>query len=215
MFRAKTLAAIAFAALFAAPSVRAEKIRTHFDTDSAGRAPGFFDLVVWGAPAEAEWLVLGDVNPPSTPNKLIQTRDRRPDDSLAVALRRTYSFGDGEVSVGLRRGRSRAGLVLRTAGDKDYLALLVNVETGDARLASWNEGKATELAHGKATVDREWSTLTVRATGPSITATWNGKPLLEATDPHPRTGSVGLATAGPGQASFDELVFDGTPAPPR
>jgi hypothetical protein len=215
MSPAKFLAAIAFAALVAASPARAEKIRTHFDTDSAGRVPGFFDLVVWGAPGEAEWIVLGDVNPPSTPNKLIQARDGRPEDSLAVALRRTYSFADGEVSVGLRRGGGRAGLVLRSAGDKDFLALLVNGRTGDARLVSWKDGKPTELAQGKATTDREWSTLSVRATGASITASWNGKPLLSATDPHPRSGGVGLATAGPGQASFDELVFDGTAASPR
>jgi hypothetical protein len=195
--------------LCVAAPLSAEKIRSHFDMDSAGRPPGFFDFAVWGAPAEAEWLVLGDVNPPSTPNKLIQTRDDRPADSIAVALRRTYSFGDGEISIGLRRGRGRSGVVLRAQGPKDFLLLLVDFEKGEARLSSWRDGKATELAAGKAPVERDWSTLTVQASGPAITAKWNGQALLTGTDPHPAAGTVGVATSGPGQASFDELVFDG------
>ena len=208
MFPARLVSRIALSALLVAASARAEKLRTHFDTDSAGRPPGFFDLVVWGAPGEADWLVLGDVNPPSTPNKLIQTRDARPAESIAVALRRNYSFADGDISVGLRRGNGRMGIVFRAAGDQDFLLLLVSAADGSARLSSWRGGKETELARGKAVIDHEWSTLAVTASAGSITARWNGKPLLSGTDPHPVSGRVGLATAGPGQASFDELVFD-------
>lgn len=204
--------AMALAMLLASPA-RAEKIRMHFDSDSPGRPPAFCDLVVWGAPGNAEWIVLGDTNPPSTPNKVIQTIATRPADSLAVALRRNYSFQDGDISVGLRRGGSgRAGIVFRAAGEKDFLLLLLDITNGEARLSSWREGKETELAHGKGSIDREWGTLSVTATGPSLTVRWNGKPLLTATDPHPEVGRVGLATAGPGQASFDELVYDAAPA---
>src|SRR5512144_2863901 len=116
----RVVSSIALAAVLCAAPAKAEKIRMHFDTDSAGRAPGFFDLVVWGGgarPADAEWLVVGDVNPPSAPNKLIQTISTRPDGPLAVALRRKYAFGDGEVSVGIRRGNARAGIVFRAPGE--------------------------------------------------------------------------------------------------
>jgi hypothetical protein len=212
MSPARFVSGLALAALLVAGAARAEKLRTHFDSDSAGRPPGFFDFVVWNAPGEADWLVLGDVNPPSTPNKLIQTIDKRPVGSLAVALRRTYTFQDGEISVGLRRGNAQAGIVFRAAGEKDFLLLLVNVATGEARLSSYRDGKATELARGQAEIDRDWGTLSVAAAGASLTARWNGKSLLTATDPYPVAGRVGLATTGPGQASFDELVFDTSPA---
>lgn len=216
MFPAKLVAGVALAAaLLAAAPARAEKVRTHFDTDSAGRPPGFFDLVVWGGgspPGKAEWLVIGDVNPPSTPNKLIQTVGARPAGAIAVALRRKYDFQDGEISVGLLRGGGQSGIVFRTAGEKDFLLLLVDGASGEARLTSYVAGKPTELARGKAAIDHEWGTLAVKASGPSIEARWNGKPLLAATDPHPAAGRVGLATNGPGQASFDELVFDTLPA---
>jgi hypothetical protein len=212
MFLVKIAWGMALALVLASPA-RAEKIRMHFDADSAGRPPAFFDFVVWGTPGNAEWIVLGDTNPPSTPNKVIQTIATRTAGSLAVALRRTYSFQDGDLSVGVRRGSSgRAGIVFRAAGEKDFLLLLFDVANGDARLSSWRDGRETELARGKASIDREWSTLSVTASGPSLTARWNGKPFLTATDPHPASGRVGLATAGPGQTSFDELVFDAAPA---
>ena len=210
MFPVRLASRIALFAILAAAPMFAEKLRMHFDADSAGRPPGFFDLLVWGAPGEAEWLVLGDVNPPSTPNRLIQTIDSRPAGSIAVALRRSYVFQDGDISVGLRRGTGHGGLVFRAAGEKDFLVLLVDVSSGEARLSSWAGGKATELARGKAEIDHEWGTLAVTAAGSSLTARWNGKTLLTATDPHPVAGRVGLATTGPGQTSFDELVFDGS-----
>jgi hypothetical protein len=212
MFGRRVVSAVALGVLLLASQSRAEKIRNHFDSDAAGRPPGFFDLVVWGAPGKAEWLVLGDVNPPSTPNKVIQTIKDRPAGSIAVALRRTYGFQDGEVSVGLRRGNGQAGIVFRAAGEKDFLLLIMNAN-GEARLSSYRDGKPTELAHGQADIDRDWGTLSVTASGASLTARWNGKPLLTATDPHPGAGRVGLATTGPGQMSFDELVFETAPRP--
>ena len=63
-----------------------------------------------------------------------------------------------------------------------------------------------------AAIDQEWGKLSVTAAGPQISATWNEKPLLTATDPHPQAGRAGLATAGPGSVSFDEFVFEPAPA---
>ena len=204
--------ALALAALLSVAVARGEKIRHHFDSDSGGRAPGFFDTVVWGAPGPAEWKVLADTNPPSTPNKLQQTLADRPIGSIAVALRRTYSFQDGNASVGLRKGAGLAGIALRAAGEKDFLVLFVDVASGDARLWSYRGGKATELARGKAQIDQEWGKLAIVASGPEVSARWNEKPLLTAKDPHPAAGRVGLATTGPGSVSFDEFVFEPAPA---
>jgi len=205
--------AFALVALLLVGSARAEKIRSHFDSDSAGRPPGFFDVLVWGPPGEAEWKVLADFNPPSTPNKLIQTLASRPAGSIAVALRRNYSFQDGEVSSAIRKGAGLAGITLRATGEKDFLVLFLDVASGDARLWSYRAGKATELAHGSAEISQEWGKLAITATGPQISAQWNDKPLLKGTDPHPAAGRVGLATMGPGAVSFDEFVFEAAPRP--
>ena len=64
-----------------------------------------------------------------------------------------------------------------------------------------------ELARGKAAIDLDWGILRVDLSGPTVSASWNEKELLQGLDAKPATGRVGLATEGPGFASFDELVI--------
>jgi len=206
------LAAAALAGCICA-SAGAERVRNHFDSDAPMRAPGFFDFVVFGGAGSAQWRVVADFNPPSAPNKLMQIVAERPTDSIAAALRRSYAFRDGTLSIGLKKGRGMGGLALRVAGEKDFLLLLVDLASGQARLSSYRDGKAAELARGTAPLDFEWGTLAVTVSGPLVTARWNGKALLEGTDPKPVSGRAGPATAGPGAASFDEFVFEEVVAP--
>ena len=201
------------AAALAAAAASAETVRNHFDTDSPMRPPGFFDSVVLGAPGPARWLVLTDPNPPSTPNRLAQVERDRPADSIAAVLRRNYVFQDGTVSTYVKRGGSRAGLLLRVAGEKDFLVLLVDTGTGESVLMSHRDGKAAELGRGRANLGREWEKFTVTAAGPSITVLFDDQKLFDAKDPKPVTGKTGLAAAGPGEASFDEFVLEFTPTP--
>lgn len=191
-------------------------IRNHFDSDTPMRPPGYFDFAVLGSPAQAQWTVLADFNTPSAPNQVTQTGMQRPADSVAAALRRNVLLQDGRLSVGLRKGSGQGGVVLRMAGEKDFLLLLVDLTTGQARLSSYSGGKATELARGRAELDRAWSILSVVASGPRIVAQWDGRALLGASDPRPASGRTGLATAGAGAVSFDELTIEpagATPAP--
>ncbi len=192
----------------------AETIRNHFDTDSMMRPPGFFELVVLGEnPAPARWLVLADPNPVSAPNRLAQVEAKRPADSIAAAVRRTYAFEDGSVTTFLHQGGSLAGLLLRMADEKNYVVLLVDTATGEAVLSSWRDGKASELGRGRAAFARNWEKFGVVARGSSLTVTFDDQKLFEATDPHPASGRTGLVAAGPGEASFDEFVLEFQPKP--
>src|SRR5262252_8985239 len=80
---------VALAALFSAltsAGANAEDIRNHFDSDSILRPPGYFDLIELGTPGgKSRWLVLTDLNPPSAPNRLVQTETKLPDDALTAA----------------------------------------------------------------------------------------------------------------------------------
>jgi hypothetical protein len=211
MLRTSRLVYALAAVLLAAP-LAAETVRNHFDTDSAMRVPGFFDFVVVGAPGPARWLILTDLNPPSAPNRLAQVTQSRPADSIAAAVRRNYVFQDGTVSTYVKRVPSHAGLVLRMAGEKEFVVLLVDAASGEAVLSSYRDGKPTELGRGRAKLEREWEKFAVVAKGPSLTVLFNDQKLFEAKDPAPVTGKTGLAAAGPGEASFDEFVleFEGT-----
>jgi hypothetical protein len=201
--------------LFAAAvgAQNAEKLRNHFDSDGLLREPAFFDFLVLGPPGEAEWKVVGGYNPPSAPNHVSQVMPYRPADSIAAAFRRNSTFRDGTWSVAMRQGNGRGGIVFRMAGEGDFLVLLVDLATGEARLSSRHNGRSTDLAKGavKGRDNSEWNVLTISATGPRISAQWQGKPLLEATDPNPVAGRSAMATAGPGVVSFDEFILD--PAP--
>jgi hypothetical protein len=202
---------VVLAALWTAVSsdgARAEEIRNHFDADSILRAPGYFDLVVLGAPGKSRWLVLTDLNPPSAPNRLVQTETERPNDSIAAAVRRTYTFQDGTATTMIKKGGTgKAGLLLRMADEKNYLMLLVDTETGDLVLSSTVGGKSTELGNGKVSFERLWEKFGVTAAGPSLTVTFNDQKLFDATDPKPANGRVGVAAEGPGEVSFDELIL--------
>lgn len=200
------------AGLLASSVASAETVRNHFDTDSPMRPPGFFDIVVLGTPAPAKWLVLTDSNPPSAPNRLAQVEASRPADSITAAVRRNYVFQDGTVTTYVKKGGGRAGLILRMKGERDFIVLLVDA-SGDAVLTSYRDGKATELGRGHAKVDREWEKFGVVATGPALTVTFDDQKLFDAKDPAPATGKTGLATAGPGEVSFDEFVLEFTPGP--
>jgi hypothetical protein len=206
--RASRLCLLLAAAAIAATALPAETVRNHFDTDTAMRVPGFFDFVVLGAPGPARWLILTDLNPPSAPNRLSQVEAKRPDDSIAAAVRRNYVFQDGSVSTYVKRGGSRAGLLLRMADDKNFLVLLVSPFSGDVVLTSYRDGKGTELGRGHAALAREWEKFSVVANGPALTVSFNDTKLFEAKDPKPATGKTGLVASGPGDASFDEFILE-------
>jgi hypothetical protein len=191
----------------ATPSASA-RLRSHFESDVLSSPPGFFDFLVLGAPGEAEWRVTADRNPFSPPNFLMQTAAGRPDGSIAAAIRRNAVFRDGTVSVALRQGPGRGGIVFRFAGEKDFRCLLVNLASGEARLTAFEKGKAAELTRGRALLQNSWAVLSVTVQGAKISARWDGKPLLEATDPHPEAGRAGMATAGPGLVAFDEFIVE-------
>lgn len=204
---------LAVALVLAAP-LSAETVRNHFDSDTMVRPPAYFDLVVLGAPAAARWLVLGDPNAPSAPNCLAQVETDRPPGSIAAAVRRTYSFQDGSVKTFVKRFGGRGGLLLRMAGEKDFVVLVADMNTGDTVLTSYRDGQPTVLGRGRAALERDWEQFSVVAAGPSLTVFFRDRKLFEAKDPHPVAGRTGLVTEGPGQASFDEFILDFTPAAP-
>lgn len=199
----------------AAAAQNAERLRNHFDSDGLLREPAFFDFLVLGPPGKAVWKVLGANNPPSAPNQVSQVMPARPADSIAVACRRNVSYRDGAWSLALRRGSGRGGIVFRMTGEGDFLVLLVDLTTGEARLSFYSKGRATELAKGVRKPKNEWGILKILATGPRVTAEWDGESLLEAVDPNPAAGRTGMATAGPGVVSFDEFILEPASEPGR
>jgi len=189
-------------------AAQAGAIRNHFDSDAPMRAPAFFDFAVLGTPGRADWMVTSDMNPPSAPNDVSQTIQDRPEGSSAVALRRNVALRDGRLSIALKQMAGRAGMVFRMAGEKDFLALLVDLSKGEVRLVSYRDGKPTELASGKDTFVTPWGTLGVTLRDAEVGVVWGGTAVFSASDPAPAAGRVGIATSGPGAVTFDEFVIE-------
>ncbi|MDQ2870921.1 MAG: hypothetical protein M3S32_09280 [Acidobacteriota bacterium] len=186
-----------------------EKLRNHFDSDAFMREPAFFDFVALGAPGETSWKVVAEFNPPSAPNAISQVVSSRPAESIGAALRRTVTLRDGTLLLGIKKTPGIGGIVFRLADEKNYLAVLIDPVTGQARLLQSRAGRTTELARATSETPREWGVLTVELSGSRVAAAWEGKPLFEAQDAAPAAGRVGIATAGPGIMTFDEFVIDG------
>lgn len=199
---------LAIAAVAPALGAQTQRLRNHFDNDALLQPPAFFDFVVLGTPAQASWKVLTSKNAPSLQNYVSQVIRVRPPDSIAVALRRNAQFADGTWSVAMLRGQGHGGILFRMADEKNFRILLVNLGSGEARLVGYENGVPAELAQGQVKLDREWNFLEIVAKGANIVARVNEQPLLEAVDPKPVSGKGGLATAGPGMASFDEFILD-------
>jgi hypothetical protein len=206
--KTKTRRALALLGALLPLAASGETWRNHFDADSAARPPGFFDTMVLGAPGRANWIVVADPNPPSTPNQLTQTVRDRPKGSIAAALRRNVAIQDGTVAAALKKLPVVSGLVFRLTGDKDFLVLLLDGTSGEAILTAYRGGMPTELARGKANLQNEWGNLKVTLARSAVSATWNEAELLAGKDDKPASGRTGVATEGPGIAAFDELVID-------
>ncbi len=205
-YRRMILLLVLSAGVAAAPAP-GETIRNDFDSDALMRPPGFFDFVVLGS-APAKWLVLTDPNPPSVPYRLVQVETKRPDDGIAIAVRRNYAFEDGSVTTFVKRGGSRAGWSCAWRGEKDFVALLLDTRTGDARAARDSRrpddgarARESRLRSGLGKARR-------RGFGSFLEGVLRDRPLFEATDPKPVAGKTGLAAAGPGEASFDVFVLE-------
>lgn len=206
----RRLAGLALAAVLALPAAAsAEQNRNHFDADSLMRPPGFFDLVMLAGPGQARWFVLTDPNPPSAPNRLVQTEGGLAAGSIAAAVRRNVTFRDGTVSAFVREGAGHAGLVLRMKDEKNFLLALVDTKTGEVVLSKTADGKASELGRGPGgAFAHPWQKLSVKLDGPELALTFADKAVFAAKDPKPVPGRAGLACAGPGESSFDELVIE-------
>ncbi len=137
----------------------------------------------------------------------MQTNARRPEGPVAAALRRNIAFQDGSVSTFVKKGPGRAGLVLRLVDAKNYLLLLADTLSGELVLTSTVDGKATELGRGPGMFERGWEKIGAKLEGATVTVSVNDKKIFDAKDPKPATGRAGVATAGPGEASFDEVLL--------
>lgn len=190
--------------------VPAEKGRTYrlsFDDDATGAAPA--DLInVLG-----DWKVEHDASAPSTPGVLRQVgRVKRPDFPRLVL--KDLIFTDVIVRVRCRPESGKVdqacGLMFRMRDSDNYYVTRANSLEGNVRLYRVVDGDRTEFASAEIVVAAgQWHTLEATARGQTLTVSWNGRPVITATDATFAKGKVGLWTKADSVTAFDDLEVTG------
>ena len=131
-----------------------------------------------------------------------------PRDRVAAALRRNAAFQDGSVSTFVKRGPGRAGLVLRLSDAKNYLLLLADTRYRRAGPLELPRRQGVGARTRPGAFERGWEKIGAKLDGASVTVSVNDKKIFDAKDPKPASGRAGVATTGPGEASFDEFLIE-------
>ena len=118
---------------------------------------------------------------------------------------------DVEASVRFKavsgKGDRAGGLAVRVTDADNYYVVRANALEDNVRLYRVVKGDRQQMASASAKVSSgEWHTLTLRAEGDRLSASFDGKPLLNQTD---RTftglGKVALWTKADSVTHFDQL----------
>lgn len=186
--------------------VPAEKGRTYqwrFDDATAGSLPA--DLInVLG-----DWKVDSDASAPSAPNVMRQ-KGRFGDPDFPRVVIRDLKFTDLTVRVRCRPesgGTDQAcGLMFRLRDSDNYYVTRANALEGNVRLYRVVAGDRQQFASANAAVaSGQWHTLEATARGQTLTVSWDGAAVINATDATFDKGKIGLWTKADSVTAFDDL----------
>jgi hypothetical protein len=169
-------------------------------------------LTAWrtGRGAAGDWRVVAD--PSASQGKAIAQLNADPTDyRFPLAVYEPLSAQDVEASVRFKavsgQGDRAGGLAVRLRDADNYYLVRANALEDNLRLYQVIKGDRQQLASASTKVaSGVWHTLTLRAEGDRLSASFNGKPLLNVSD---RTftgpGKVALWTKADSVTHFDQL----------
>jgi len=186
--------------------VSAEAGRTYrwsFDGTAAGSLPSDF-LSVLG-----NWTTDSDPTAPSAPNVLRQTGAFKSPDFPRVIVK-SLTFTDVTVRVRCRPDKGdidrACGIVFRVKDSDNYYLTRANALEDNVRLYHVVNGDRQEFASADLTVTTgQWHTLEVTARGTQLRVSWDGHPVLGASDTTFTKGKIGLWTKADSVTAFDDL----------
>jgi len=185
------------------PAQTGTAYRWNFDDSQTGLKPARLATVL------GEWVVEQEPGCPSSPNVLRQKGVfRRPDFPRVIVQDLTFSDLLVRVKCKPESGAvDRAcGLIFRLKDSDNYYITRANALEGNVRLYWVVDGRRQQFATADLEVTaNQWHTLEVDARGEHIKVSWNGRPVIDATDTTFTTGKIGLWTKADSVTSFDDL----------
>jgi len=197
---------------------------------SAGNVINFDRAVVgkmppeWTAPENhgpgARWEVLRDPSAPTAPYVLAQVAPNPQQDEFSLAILKSMSLRDGDISVRLKAVSGHAdeggGLVFRYRDERNYYLVRANSHEGEIAVYKVENGRCTPIrprgvAAPTTSVKHNlqpntWNILKVSVRGTRFQVYVNHRRLLQADDnSFSGPGKVGLVTVADSVTYFDDF----------
>ncbi len=189
-----------------------------FDDQKAGAVPAGWKVMQVGAKAKpAKWEVTADDTAPSPSNVVALTKTENAGDTFNLLTVESAKLADlnleAKVKVISGRNNQGSGLCWRVADANNcYLARWTPLSR-NFRLYCVRDGKLKRLATVNVKADRKaWHTIQINHRGDRITASLDGKRLIEIKDTMlTGAGAIGLYTKADAVAKFDDVQVRAMP----
>jgi hypothetical protein len=186
------------------------------DQMTLGSPPAGFTFARTGQGGEGAWTVTAD-NTATGGRAIEQTSTERTDYRFPLAIHESLSAANLDVEISFKAVAGKvdqaAGIAVRLADADNYYVARANALEDNVRFYRVVAGRREQLdgANLKVTPN-EWHTLGLRAEGERFTVTYEGRPLLSATDKtFAEAGGVALWTKADSVTRFDRLTIKPLP----
>ncbi|MEW5854530.1 MAG: family 16 glycoside hydrolase [Myxococcota bacterium] len=185
------------------PAEAGKTYHWRFDETPENNLPGDFISVL------GNWVVEDEGSAPSGPRVLRQKGVFAAPDYPRVIVK-DLTFKDLGVKVRCRPESGAVdqacGLMFRVRDSENYYITRANALEGNVRLYRVVNGNREQLATADSPVTAgEWHALEATADGEQLTVSWNGTPVITASDTTFNEGKVGLWTKADSVTAFDDL----------
>jgi len=177
--------------------------RWTFDDVAVGSLPVNFINVL------GDWKAVAEGSAPSTPNVMRQSGRFGGPDFPRVVIE-DLTFNDLTLRVRCRPESGEidqaCGLMFRLKDSDNYYITRANALEGNVRLYRVVNGNRQQFASADTEVTSgQWHTLEVRARGPELSVSWDGRGVISASDSKFERGKIGLWTKADSVTAFDDL----------
>lgn len=214
-----TTAIAAAAALTLLPALgiaQASAMEIDLSEMAPGGAPPGFESARTGQGGPAQWVVVADETA-SQGRAIAQTSSDRTDYRFPLAIYQPAMAKDVEVVVRFKPVAGKVdqagGIAVRLTSPDDYYVARANALEDNVRFYRVVKGSRQQIAGANTKVSSgEWHSLGLRAEGDRFSVSFDGKPLITATDAtFSEAGKIALWTKADSVTHFDRIAIQRLP----
>ncbi|WP_242333037.1 MULTISPECIES: hypothetical protein [unclassified Anaeromyxobacter] len=217
MLRTIGVVALASVALAGPALAQAAGKTWDFQGDAVGSPPAGFSFGRTGEGRSGKWVIQLDASAPAGDHVLAQVDEDGTDSRFPVAAADAPLLRDLRAEVRCKPVAGKVdqacGLVIRYRDADNYYLARANALEDNVNLYRVVDGRRRQIKGWSGrVVSGAWHTLAVEARGNRLQVSWEGKPIIDATDDTFKdAGKVGVWTKADSVTSFDALSVTGLP----